>query len=368
MKKKLFLLFSILLFVCTLLWVNDILNPEWKQYQVEYYEQQRKVLEKKLHSTKSADEIEKLEEKLAKLQRPKYEVKQILLKGEFSWANQRNGQKADRCMTCHIDESKLTESHSTVVKDFPFDIYGCTVCHGGIGRALDSEHAHHGIFKHKRAMRQRLEHADVLFEMWNEFATLSLEEGTEWASFKERTITGEKAIYMGSGKCIRCHTGLTTPHVERWKRVKFQSFNVIKEAPDFIKGDEAYRQKCYECHTTGYNKATGTYEEEGITCEACHGPGEVYAFFMDRGKATEGQKIAKITPAYNQCGGTEGCHRSRRHEMRAKFFRDSKEHDPYEWFKPKYKRIVSEAMEKKQEHAVDEIDPTLPKYNIKFVK
>jgi hypothetical protein len=39
------------------------------------------------------------------------------------------------------------------------------------------------------------------------------------------------------------------------------------------------------------------------------------------------QKIAKITPAYNKCGGTDGCHRNRRHEMRVKFFRNSKEHD-----------------------------------------
>jgi hypothetical protein len=217
-------------------------------------------------------------------------------------------------------------------------------------------------------MRQRLDHADVLFDMWEEFATLSLEDDAEWASFKNRTITGEKAIYMGSGKCMRCHTGLTAPHVERWKRVKFESFNVIKEAPDFIKGDESYRKQCYECHTTGYNKETGTYEEEGITCEACHGPGEVFAYFMDIGKATEGQKIAKITPAYNNCGGTEGCHRSRRHEMRVKFFRNSKEHDPYEWYQPKYKRIVSEALEKRKIGTGEKINSTLPKHNIKFVR
>ncbi|GAX62552.1 intracellular protease/amidase [Candidatus Scalindua japonica] len=173
---------------------------------------------------------------------------------------------------------------------------------------------------------------------------------------------------MGSGKCIRCHTGLTAPYVERWKRVKFESFNVIKEAPDFIKGDEEYRKKCYECHTSGYNKETGTYEEEGITCEACHGPGEVYAFFMDRGQATEGQKIAKITPAYNKCGGTEGCHRSRRHEIRVKFFRESKEHDPYEWFKPKYQRIVSEAEKKRQSDGAEEIYHELPKDKTIFVK
>ncbi len=54
--------------------------------------------------------------------------------------------------------------------------------------------------------------------------------------------------------------------------------------------------------------------------------------------------------------------------MRVKFFRDSKEHDPYEWFQPKYKRIVSEALEKKESGTGEKIDLTLPKHNIRFVR
>lgn len=343
-KRKLFLLFSIMLVLSSYLWFEDAVEPGWKKYQEEYYEQKRKEVEKELQNSKSAEEIEKLKEKLAKLQNPRYEIKQILLQGEYSWANQRNGQKVDRCMTCHIDETKLKGTHQTVVKDFPFDVYGCSVCHGGIGRALDIEQAHHDIFKHKRDMRKRLEHSDAIFAMWEEFATLSLEEEIEWGDFKNRTVTGEKAIYLGSGRCLRCHTGLTAPHVERWKRVKFESFRVIQEAPDFIDGDAEYRKTCYECHTTGYDKETGTYSEEGITCEACHGPGEVYGYFMDLGKALEGAKISRITPAYNVCGSNTGCHRSRRHEKRVKYFRENKEYDPYDWFKPKYKRLVDEAL------------------------
>lgn len=29
---------------------------------------------------------------------------------------------------------------------------------------------------------------------------------------------------------------------------------------------------CLVCHTTGYDPATATYKEAGVTCEACHGP------------------------------------------------------------------------------------------------
>ncbi|MFQ5962783.1 MAG: multiheme c-type cytochrome [Candidatus Scalinduaceae bacterium] len=344
-KRKLFFLFSIMLFLSSYNWIKDAAEPGWKKYQEEYYKGQRKDVEKKLQNEKNIEETEKLKEKLAKLRNPSYEIKQILLKGEYSWANQRNGQKVDRCMTCHIDEGKLKESHITVVKDFPFDIYGCTVCHGGVGRMLDEEHAHHDMYKHKRQMHKRMTNSDAIFAMWEELATLSLDDEVEWGSFKNRTITGEKAIYLGSGRCLRCHTGLTAPHVERWKRVKFESFRVVQEAPDFIDGDKDYRKMCYECHTTGYDKETGTYSEEGITCEACHGPGEVFAYFMDVGKALEGQKIARITPAYNVCGSNTGCHRSRRHEMRVKYFREHKKYDPYEWFNPKYKRIVDESLE-----------------------
>ncbi|ODS34785.1 MAG: putative cytochrome c [Candidatus Scalindua rubra] len=355
-----------MLILSSYIWLKDVVEPGWKKYQEEYYEQKRKGVEKELENAKGAEEIEKLKVKLAKLQKPKYEIKQILLLGEYSWANQRNGQKVDRCMTCHIDEGKLKASHNTVVKTFPFDIYGCSVCHGGSGRALDVEQAHHNIFKHKRDMRKRLENSDAIFAMWEEFATLSPEEEIEWGDFKNRTITGEKAIYMGSGRCLRCHTGLTAPHVERWKRVKFESFRVIQEAPDFIDGDENYRKTCYECHTTGYDKETGTYAEEGITCEACHGPGEVFGYFMDLGRALDGAKIARITPAYNVCGSNTGCHRSRRHEKRVKYFRENKELDPYEWFKPKYKRLVDEFLNESVEmNIINKLDVIKSHYKLK---
>ncbi|MEK7789342.1 MAG: multiheme c-type cytochrome, partial [Planctomycetota bacterium] len=148
------------------------------------------------------------------------------------------------------------------------------------------------------------------------------------------SITGDKAIYVGSQKCLKCHTGLTSPHVERWQRIKFKTFERVKEAPDFIAGNEGYRKTCLKCHTTGYDETTGKYSEEGVTCEACHGAGEVFAYFMDIGKAPEGQKIAKVgtfgTP-YNICGP---CHHTRNHEMRLKFFQERGGGD--EWFFPQH--------------------------------
>jgi hypothetical protein len=347
-QRLIFFVLSALFFGSSMMWINAEFNPKWVKYQKEYYAEQAEKTELLFAAATSVKEKELLGKRLAAFRKPTYEVKQILLKGDYSWSKRQNGNKVDRCTTCHIDEEKLKASHPNT-KEFPVDIYGCTVCHGGIGRALGVEMAHEGMFYHKRQMEQRLVNAEPMFEFWSELATLTPEEADpnnriEMGDFRKYSITGDKAIFVGSQKCIKCHKGLTSPHVERWQRIKFKTFERVKEAPDYIAGNEEYRKSCLKCHTTGYDEATGKYSEEGVTCEACHGPGEVFSYFMDIGKAPEGQKIAKVgtfgTP-YNICGP---CHHSRGHEMRLKFFQERGASD--EWFFPQhttpYKTGVSE--------------------------
>ena len=341
-----FVLSALYLFI-TILWVNDeFWNPKWKKYQEKYYEEQVLKTEKEYNTSTSVKEKELLGRRLAFLKNPVYEVKQIILKGKSVWAKQENGDKVDRCMTCHMDEKELKTSHP---KEFPFDVYGCSVCHEGNGRSLDAELVHEGMYYDRRDMQLRLTSAKTLFEYWDELAELTPEESDPnqrigMGDFKKYNITGDKAIYVGSKKCIKCHEGLTYPHVERWLRIKFKSLDLVKKAPDYIAGDEEYRKQCFKCHTTGYDEVTGEYSEEGVTCEACHGPGEVYSYFMEIGKASQGQKIAKIgtygTP-YNACGP---CHDTRGHEMRVEFFQVMAVSD--EWFFPQhttpYKTSLSE--------------------------
>ena len=337
-KRLIFFVLSALFFIGSFLWIGDEFNPKWVKYQKEYYKEQAIKVEKEYLASTSVKEKELFSKRLASLKNPVYEVKQILLKGEYSWAKRQNGDKVDRCITCHIDEEKLKTSHQGV-KDFPFDIYGCTVCHGGTGRALSEENAHEGMYYHRREMLQRVTAAEPLFEFWGELAVLTPEESDpnqriEMGDFKKYCITGDKANYVGSQKCLKCHIGLTSPHVERWQRIKFKTFERVKEAPDYIAGSEEYRKSCLKCHTTGYDEATGKYSEEGVTCEACHGAGEVFSYFMDVGKAPEGQKIAKVgtfgTP-YNVCGP---CHHTRGHEMRLKFFQEKGATE--DWFFPQH--------------------------------
>ena len=61
---------------------------------------------------------------------------------------------------------------------------------------------------------------------------------------------------------------------------------------------------CLECHTTGYDTETGNYAEEGVTCEACHGP-----FQPNHPEAP-----MPITPNADLCGS---CHKTTTDEWRA---------------------------------------------------
>lgn len=66
--------------------------------------------------------------------------------------------------------------------------------------------------------------------------------------------------------CADCHLDVvanwqTSSHASAYQNAAFQV------AWDAASKDTA----CLNCHTTGFNARTGTYQYEGITCEACHG-------------------------------------------------------------------------------------------------
>jgi formate-dependent nitrite reductase cytochrome c552 subunit len=73
--------------------------------------------------------------------------------------------------------------------------------------------------------------------------------------------------YAGPEKCGICHEGIfnlwqDTRHAHAFSSPIFQqNWHEI--------GDEF---ECLSCHATGYDPAINTYENEGVTCEACHGP------------------------------------------------------------------------------------------------
>ncbi len=73
--------------------------------------------------------------------------------------------------------------------------------------------------------------------------------------------------YGGSDSCAGCHkdihdTWSGTLHAKAYSSPIFQE--------DWVK--QGTSNLCLECHTTGFDPASGKFFEEGVTCEACHGP------------------------------------------------------------------------------------------------
>jgi len=75
------------------------------------------------------------------------------------------------------------------------------------------------------------------------------------------------ANYAGSDKCKVCHEDT---HKTWSKTLHSQAFSSPIFQKDWVK--QGSTVSCLECHTTGYDEKSGDYNEEGVTCESCHGP------------------------------------------------------------------------------------------------
>lgn len=87
---------------------------------------------------------------------------------------------------------------------------------------------------------------------------------------------------------------------------KWQPFRLVENWPD-----PAYdwMQNCADCHTTGLNIDRASWEDEGVQCEACHGPGSLHVDIVDevgsRPTPEELQQIRNaifLSPDAQACG------------------------------------------------------------------
>jgi hypothetical protein len=113
--------------------------------------------------------------------------------------------------------------------------------------------------------------------------------------------------YVGLKTCISCHKGEKGKMVyENWLKTKHaQAFNTLKSEKSKeiakkknLKSDPTEAIECLKCHATGYfpgeeSMATNK-KEDGVTCEACHGPGSAYKTKHGKDKKDEGIKNGLI--------------------------------------------------------------------------
>ena len=123
--------------------------------------------------------------------------------------------------------------------------------------------------------------------------------------------------YVGAAPCGSCHKGEMMghqysiwrmgPHARAWSALGTPA-GYEQAAKKGIAGDPQSAPECLKCHTTalgGAHLASSTVDE-GVTCEACHGPGSDYMFDAvmrdKRGAMLAGLKM----PGPETCAGCHG--------------------------------------------------------------
>lgn len=93
--------------------------------------------------------------------------------------------------------------------------------------------------------------------------------------FAGSIATAQNFKYIGAAKCKMCHN----------KPQKGEQYNVWKAGPHAnamksLSATEAKDPKCLKCHSTAAvinpKLKGGIQATEGVSCEACHGPGSAY--------------------------------------------------------------------------------------------
>ncbi len=135
MEQRLTKLYQIITAVCSILFVLLFIaagirqtNPQWKKTQENY--------------KKMAINLTPNEQQRDAIQSSTVQIQQILLD---------DLNRVDRCITCHkaVTEPNFSEqpvplkTHSgDMLHHHAVERFGCTICHGGQGQAVDQKNAH----------------------------------------------------------------------------------------------------------------------------------------------------------------------------------------------------------------------------------
>jgi len=109
------------------------------------------------------------------------------------------------------------------------------------------------------------------------------------------------ATYLGVKKCLMCHKGMNADIVKAWQLTKHAKLNSGDEPLPWKEGEKPAPE-------VAYRYMTGT--DNGVTCEACHGPGSKHmpashelkktTIAMPSSFATAGQKVSLCGRCHGQ--------------------------------------------------------------------
>ncbi|MCS7043201.1 MAG: hypothetical protein NZR01_10450 [Bryobacteraceae bacterium] len=224
----------------------------------------------------------------AALSRPEsWEIARISGLREEPW-------KAAICLGCHSTAFGADEREMDPETFRREDGLQCEACHGP-----GSEYATEAVMRDRKAAMA----AGLRMPTRDDCLVCHLEKGSHIAVLKNPTVNIDEAWkqiahplpkpsrvgaireadapgVIGSAACGSCHNGLDHGHqYDVWRRSPHARAWAVLATPRAaelaremkVEGDPQHSPACLRCH------AVGGRTEEGVGCEACHGPGKNYA-------------------------------------------------------------------------------------------
>ncbi len=98
------------------------------------------------------------------------------------------------------------------------------------------------------------------------FAHLGDEAEKIPAVFIPQGDQNDGGTYIGPGGCKFCHL----EYYDKWMKT-----NHSRAFERLVERGETKNASCLPCHTTGWDNKTKTYQFKDVTCEVCHGSGDI---------------------------------------------------------------------------------------------
>lgn len=224
----------------------------------------------------------------AALSRPEsWEIAKISGLREEPW-------KAQICLGCHSTAFKADERELDPETFRREDGLQCEACHGP-----GSEYATEAVMRDRKAAMM----AGLKMPTKDDCLVCHMEKGSHIAVLRNPAVDIEEAWKQiahplpkpsktgaireipapdstGSAACGSCHNGPDHGHqYDVWRRSPHARAWAVLATPRAaelaremnVQGDPQQSEACLKCH------ATGPHADEGVGCEACHGPGRKYS-------------------------------------------------------------------------------------------
>ncbi|MFN8375102.1 MAG: cytochrome c3 family protein [Anaerolineae bacterium] len=180
----------------------------------------------------------------------------------------------------------------------------CTSCH----RSIVSTHRESSHALALQDVQERKEPILADFSQGEDLRTVTLPGETTARPFTADDI----AYVVGAGQRVQRYLFAVDRHdlvvlPAEWN-VETQSWQALPLAASWPDPAYDWEQNCAGCHVTGLDLERERWEEEGVQCEACHGPGSEHASLADdAGSRPDDSELAELRAAINPAIDPQTC-------------------------------------------------------------